>query len=197
MMAHGHRAGTRLLGPGSPVRTALLVLLAYAVLGVVAGVVWEWIWTPPGQVVQRHQVFFDSYASLRRVFTGTGLYVIVGAVASALLALGVTLLARGRELLTLLLVVIGSAMAAALMWKVGTLLGPGDPAALAGHTAKRTSVPGPLTVEGKSPYLIWPMSSLFVLTLVFFAGPGSFSAADHAGTRTERREADISGAQHG
>jgi len=167
------------------------------VLGAVAGVVWEWIWTPPGQVVQGHQVFFDSYASLRRVFTGTGLYVLVGAVASALLSLGVVLLARGRELLTLLLIVVGSAIAAALMWRVGTLLGPGDPASLAAHTAKRTSVPGPLSVEGKSPYLIWPMTSLFVLALVFFARPGSFSAADHTGPRTERREADISGAQHG
>jgi hypothetical protein len=197
MTAHDDRTGGRLLGPGSLVRTVLLVLLAYAVLGAVAGVVWEWIWTPPGQVVQRHQVFYDSYASLRRVFTGTGLYVLVGAVASAMLALGLALLARGRELLTLLLVVIGSAIAAVLMWKVGTLLGPGDPATLAAHTAKRTSVPGPLTVEGKSPYLIWPMSSLFVLALVFFARPSSFPAAHHAGARTERREADISGAQHG
>jgi hypothetical protein len=195
--AHGSRTPARLLGPGSLVRTAFLVLLAYAVLGVLAGVVWEWIWTPPGQVVQRHQVFYDSYASLRRVFTGTGLYVLVGAVASALLALGVALLARGRELFTLLLVVVGSAVAAALMWKVGTMLGPGDPATLAAHTVKRTSVPGPLAVEGKSPYLVWPMASLLVLSLVFFARPSSFPAADRTGSRTERREADISGAQHG
>jgi hypothetical protein len=196
MTAHDDRRRTRLLGPGSPVRTALLVLLAYAVLGAVAGVVWEWLWTPPGQVVQRHQVFFDSYASLRRVFTGTGLYVIVGAVASALLALAVALRARGRELLILLLVVVGSAIAAALMWRVGTLLGPGDPASLAAHTTKRTPVPGRLTVEGTSPYLIWPMTSLFVLTLVFFAWPSSFPSAHHAGARTDRREADISGARH-
>ena len=197
MTARGDPRGGRRRGSGNLVRTVLLVLLAYAVLGALAGVAWELIWTPPGQIVQRHQVFFDSYASLRRVFTGTGLYVLVGAVASGVLALVVALLARGRELICLLLVVVGSAIAAALMWRVGTLLAPVDPASLAAHTVKRTPVRGPLTVEGKSPYLIWPMSSLLVLALVFFARPTSFPAGDHTGTRTKRPEADISGAQHG
>jgi hypothetical protein len=93
--------------------------------------------------------------------------------------------------------VVGSAIAAALMWRVGTLLAPVDPGSLAAHTVKRTRVRGPLTVEGKSPYLIWPMSSLLVLALVFFARPTSFPAGDHTRTRTKRPEADISGAQHG
>lgn len=159
-------------GPGSPVRTALAILLAYAVVGALAGVVWEWVWSPPGQVIEKHQVFYDSYASLRRVFDGTGLYVLVGAVASALLALVISLLTRGRELLVLALVVIGSALAAALMWRVGTLLGPADPATLAAHTTARTEVSGQLTVQGKSPYVIWPFMSLIVLSGVFFAWPG-------------------------
>jgi DivIVA domain-containing protein len=179
MSGQAERARPGLSASGSPVRTVLLVLLAYAALGAAAGVVWEQIWTPPGQVVAQHQVFYDSYASLRRVFTGTGLYVLVGAVASALVALVVSLLARGRELLTLLLVILGSAVAAAVMLKVGTALGPGDPASIAHHTTQRTPVHGQLTVEGKtlwgvkSPYLIWPMASLLVLALVFFAWPSS------------------------
>jgi hypothetical protein len=194
MSEHDDRARPGPLGRGSPVRTALLVLLAYAVLGAVAGVVWEAIWTPPGQVIERHQVFFDSYASLRRVFTGTGLYVLVGAVASALLALAVTILARGRELLTLLLVLFGSVIAAGVMWKVGTWLGPGDPASIAAHAADHTRASGALSVDGKSPYLIWPMTSLFVLALVFFAWPGSFPTATTTDTPpADRREADAYG----
>lgn len=210
----GERARPRLLAPGSQlrttVRTALLILLAYAVLGAVAGVVWEWVWTPPGQVVQRHQVFYDSYASLRRVFTGTGLYVLVGAAASALLALAVALLTRGRELLILALVVVGSAIAAVVMLKVGTRLGPADPATVAAHTTRRTLVPGQLTVEGKShlliksPYLIWPMTSLFVLALVYFAWPGSrppqgHEGASHAAPRDQRHDqgaAAVAGGHH-
>jgi hypothetical protein len=204
MSEHVERARRGPLAPDSPVRTIVLVLLAYAVMGTLAGVVWEAIWTPPGQVVAEHQVFYDSYASLRRVFSGTGLYVVIGGLASAVVALVVALLARGRELLTLLLVIIGSAIAAALMLKVGTALGPADPATIAEHTVKRTYVPGELTVQGKSllgvksPYLIWPMSSLLVLALVFFSWPSShlphLPADTHPG---DPREADVPRARHG
>jgi DivIVA domain-containing protein len=197
MSEHVDGARSGRLAAGSPVRTVLLILLAYAALGAVAGAVWEAIWTPPGQVVAQHQVFFDSYASLRRVFTGTGLYVLVGAVASALVALVVSLLARGRELLTLALVIVGSAIAAALMLKVGTMLAPGDPASIARHTTQRTLVHGQLTVEGKtlwgvkSPYLIWPMASLLVLALVFFARPTSHLPHGSGDSRaTDPRDAD-------
>jgi DivIVA domain-containing protein len=166
------------------VRTVLLVLLAYAVVGAVAGAVWEWVWTPPGQVVQQHQVFYDSYASLRRAFTGTGWYAVVGTLASAVVSLGVCLLTRRRGLLALGLVIVGSAIAAAVMLKVGTSLGPADPTNNAAHTVKRTPVPGELTVEGtshlgiKTPYLVWPMASLAVLALVFFALPVSPTDVD-------------------
>jgi hypothetical protein len=174
-----------------PLRTGLLILLAYAVLGAVAGAVWEWVWTPPGQVIVQHHVLYDSYSSLRRVFTGTGLYVLVAAVASALLTLLVTVLVRGRELLVLAMVVLGSAIAAALMWRVGTLLGPDDPATVAAHTVGRTTVPGNLTVAGKSPFLIWPMVSLFVVALIYFAWPASFSPGDQGRPRpTDRSEAE-------
>lgn len=198
MSEYAERERPGLFAAGSPLRTVLLVLVAYVALGAVAGVVWEWLWTPPGQVVAQHQVFYDSYSSLRRVFTGTGLYVLVGAAASALLSLVVSLLARGRELLTLVLVVLGSAIAAAVMLKVGTALGPADPASIAHHTTARTPVHGQLTVEGKtlwgikSPYLIWPMASLLVLALVFFAWPTSH-LPHHGGGAADPSEAEAGG----
>src|SRR5690349_13537693 len=89
------------LGRGSPARQVVLILLAYVVVGAIAGAVWEWIWTPPVHIIRNHQVYYASYASLRGVFTGTGLYALVGAVASALLAVAVCLLTRRRELVTL------------------------------------------------------------------------------------------------
>ncbi len=151
-------------------RFVLLALLAYVVVGVVAGVVWEWVWTPPDQIVRDGQVFYTSYESLRRVFTGTGLYVLVGGVAAAATSLVICLLTRGRELVTLGTVLIGSCAAAAAMRLVGPMLGPDDP--LSAATPKGTQVvPGQLTVNGFSPYLVWPMVSLFVLALVFFAWP--------------------------
>jgi hypothetical protein len=185
---HPHRAGHAVLGPGSPVRTALYVVAAYAVLGAVAGVVWEWVWTPPGMVAQQHQLFYDSDHSLRAEFTGTGLYVLVGAVASALLALAICLLTRGRELYVLLLVLGGSAVAAAFMWRVGTLLGPGDPAGVAARATAPVHLHGQLTVSGTSPYLAWPIPSLLVLAIVYFAWPGRLEPQAHPHTHTHRGE---------
>jgi DivIVA domain-containing protein len=177
MSEHDRGAGRRLSPPWRTVRAGLLGLLGYAAVGAAAGAVWEAVWTPPGQVIAQHQVFFDSYASLRQVFTGTGWYVVVGTVASALISLVVCLATRDRALLTLALVIVGSAIGAAVMLKVGTSLGPADPASIAAHTVKRTSVPGALTVDGtshlgiKSPYLVWPTASLVVLALVFVVLP--------------------------
>jgi hypothetical protein len=185
-------------------RAGLLVLAAYAAVGAVAGMVWEAVWTPPGQVIAQHQVFYDSYESLRRVFTGTGWYVVVGAVASALVSLVVCLLTRHRALLTLVAVTVGSALGAFVMLKVGTSLGPPDPAGLAAHTVKRTVVPGDLTVDGtshlgiKSPYLIWPLASLLVLAAVFITLPAPPFGRDRDDTpSTDPHEAGIPGARHG
>jgi DivIVA domain-containing protein len=167
----------RLRVRGSPVRFVLVTLVAYLVVGAVAGAVWEWVWTPPDQVVRDNQVFYTSYQSLRRVFTGTGLYVVVGGVAAALMSLVVCLLARGRELVTLATVVVGSCAAAAMMRLVGGLLGPDDPLTAA-KPADTQVLPGQLTVHGFTPYLVWPMVTLFVLAVVFFAWPSAHQRDD-------------------
>jgi hypothetical protein len=181
-----------------PLLLVVAVLVAYALVGVVAGIVWERVWTPPAQVVQQHQVYYADYGSLRRVFTGTGLYALVGAGASALLGLAVGVLTRRRELLTLLAVLVGSAIAALLMWKVGVRLGPADPKAAAAAAADGTRLPGQLAVSGRSPYLVWPMVSLFVLSLVFFAWPGARRRDDEPDTTdSQPSEAPVSEAPRG
>jgi hypothetical protein len=165
----------------SPLRLALIVievLIAYALVGLVAGLVWEAVWTPPTMVVQQHHAFYADYQSLRRVFTGTGLYVIVGAIASVLTALAISVLTRQRELLVLVAVTLGSALAALVMREVGVSRGPADPTVLAKTTANGSRLPGTLDVSGHSPYLVWPMSALFVLALVFFAWPRSRAQVD-------------------
>lgn len=166
------RPRSRRFAGGGVVTTVVLVLAAYAAVGALAGVVWELVWTPPGQVIVRHHVYADSYASLRGVFTGTGLYVLVGTVASALAALIVTVFVRGRELLVLVLVLVGSAIAAYLMRHLGMSLGPPDPAGIAAHTQGRARVEGNLTVAGRPPYVVWPLVSLVVLALVYFTSSG-------------------------
>jgi hypothetical protein len=177
-------------------RSALLavgVVLAYVVVGAVAGVVWEWLWTPPTQVVQKHDLFYTDYASLRRVFSGTGLYALVSAVASAGVALVAGLLTRRHELLILGAVVLGSLAAAFTMHAVGVALGPPDPAAVAATAADGKKVSAQLVVNGKTPYAVWPMISLFVLALVFFASPGARFGNRADDASTESTEADVAG----
>ena len=130
---------------------AIAVVLTYVVVGALAGVIWEWLWSPPTQVVQQHQLYYTDYGSLRRVFTGTGLYALVAAVASALVALAAALLTRRHELLTLGAVIVGSLAAAYTMHAVGVALGPPDPAKLAAVAADGTHVSGQLEVNGKTP----------------------------------------------
>jgi hypothetical protein len=179
-------------GMRGSVLLAIAVVLTYVVVGALAGVVWQWLWSPPTQVVQQHQLYYTDYASLRRVFSGTGLYAVVSAVASALLALAAGFLTRRRELLTLAAVIVGSLLAAYTMHAVGVALGPTDPAKLASAAADGTRVSGQLEVNGKTPYLVWPMVSLFVLSLVFFAAPGARSSVGRGDASTEPAEADVS-----
>jgi hypothetical protein len=166
---------TRQERPDSPLRRLLIVVevvIAYGLVGLVAGLVWEAVWSPPTEVVQQHQVFYTGYDSLRRVFAGTGLYVVIGAVASALTAFVCALLTRQREIFVLVGVSVGSTLAAFVMREVGVRRGPSDPAVLAKTSADGTPLQGALHVSGHSPYLVWPMTALFVLALVFFAWPG-------------------------
>ncbi|MFZ2016128.1 MAG: hypothetical protein WAV00_20100 [Nocardioides sp.] len=166
-----HHADDRSRGD-VPWRFAIAVLAAYVVVGALAGAVWEWVWTPPAQFVQQHQLYYVDYSALRRVFDGTGLYVLVAAIASALVALVVCVVTRRHELLTLGLVILGSVLAALVMRQVGYALGPPDPAIAAAHAADGTRLRDHLQVAGVTPLLVWPMTSLFMVALTFFAWPG-------------------------
>jgi hypothetical protein len=155
-----------------PWRFAIGVLSAYVVVAALSGVIWERLWSPPTQFVEQHQLYYVDYAALRRVFDGTGLYVIVAALASVLVALVVCVITRRHELLTLGLVIVGSVLAAFVMREVGYALGPPDPAIAAKTAADGTRLDDQLRVTGLTPLLVWPMASLFVLALTFFAWPG-------------------------
>ncbi|QBR90864.1 hypothetical protein [Nocardioides euryhalodurans] len=143
----------------SPVREAVLLLALFAAGGAVAGLVWHWLWSPPSGVVL-DGVWYPDAAGLTEVFPATGLYVLVGVVTG--LPLGVTsglVLAR-RPLVTLALVVVGSALAAWLMLVVGQVGAPPDPQPLAARAANGTTLPGTLAVSGWSPFVAIPIGAL-------------------------------------
>lgn len=138
-----------------------------AAVGVVAGVVWQWLWTPVVGVAVDHHWSAGDALGLQHEFSGTGWYVVVGAVAGLLGGLAVALFADRVPLLTLAAVVVGSALGAWLMMLVGTALGPPDQDVVARTAADGTKIPMQLTVTGHSPWIALPSGALAGLVIVF------------------------------
>lgn len=145
---------------------ALLVVATFALAGVVAGVVWEWAWTPPTGVVIHHQWAQDE-SGLRGDFSGTGTYVAIAAVTGVVVGAAVAVLLDRSEVLTLVAALGGSLLAGWLMHRVGVALGPADPRTLAASAKPGTHLPGDLVVSGKSVLRAFPGGTLAGLTVVY------------------------------
>ncbi len=139
----------------------------FCCVGVLAGVVWQWLWTPAMGSVLDHKWAPADAIALSEQFSSTGWYVVVGTVAGLVTGALVALFLDRSPLLTLAAVVVGSALAAWLMYVVGTALGPADPTTLAKTAADGTMIPEQLKVSGKSPYIALPVGALIGVALVF------------------------------
>jgi hypothetical protein len=148
------------------VRQAALVVLAFAAAGAVAGVVWEWVWTPPVGIAFDHEWLRDP-AAIRGEFSSTAWYVVLALLAGLLAGVASALATRRRQLLTLAAVLAGSALAAWIMLQVGQALDPPDPRPLAKAAEDYTEIPAQLTVPGRSPFLAFPAGALVGLIVVF------------------------------
>lgn len=144
-----------------------IAVAVLAVVGVAAGVVWEWVWTAPVGVVVDHRWLAQDEVSLRGQFTATGWYVVVGAAAGLVGGAVVSLFVDRFPLVTLVGIVVGSALAAWLMYRVGVALGPADPATLAQTAKDGTHLPARLSVSGASPWISLPAGALVSLAMVF------------------------------
>ena len=150
---------------------ALGVVAVLAAAGALAGVVWEWWWTPPSGIVAHHQWLQDE-SGLRGDFSGTGTYVVVALVTGAVVAAVIAAVLDGAELVTLVAVLAGAALAGWLMHRVGVALGPADPHHLATTAADGTELPGRLVVSGDSVRRAFPGGALAGLVVVWL-GLGS------------------------
>lgn len=155
----------------------LLVVALFVAGGAVAGVVWEWLWTPPTGVVVEHQYLRDGEA-LRSDFSGTALYVLVSATAGLLLGVLVAVRTTRSELVTMAAVVVGSVLAAWVTLQVGTAVDPPDPGPIAAESEDLTELPDDLEVVGKSPYVAFPSGALVGLIVVFVGLSGRRGADD-------------------
>lgn len=147
---------------------AAIGIVVLAAVGALAGVVWEWLWTPPVGVVVDHRWLAEDEAGLRAQFSGTGWFVVIATVAG-LIAGGLVALFLDRvPLLTLLAVVVGSVLGTWLMLEVGAARGPPDPTHLATTAEDGARLPGALEVSRRTPWISMPAGALAALALVFF-----------------------------
>jgi hypothetical protein len=146
----------------------LVGVAVLVVLGAVAGVVWEWVWSAPVGAVSDHRWVAVDEAGLRDQFSGTGWFVVVAFVAGLLGGGLVSLFLDRRPLVTLASLVVGSVLGTSLMLLVGEALGPSDPAGAAATARDGTRLPDQLEVAGHSPWIAMPAGALVALALVFF-----------------------------
>lgn len=155
-----------------PLLVVVLVVVGFALAAVALGAVWsELVWTPPAGTVQGGQWFPLDEQALSGQTGGTSTYVAVAVVGGLLLGLLAALAGTRAELAALVATLLGSALAAYLMWQVGLWLGPPDPADVAAGAADGTAVPGALQVSGTTPFLALPAAALTGLVAVFACVP--------------------------
>ena len=139
-----------------------IVVAVFAAAGALAAVVWAWLWTPPvGVVVDHHWLL--GLEGLRAEFSATGVYVIVASVAGLLIGTLCGLFLDRAELVTLVAVLVGAALAGWVMVQVGHAVGPPDPRELAETAGNGKRLPSDLTIAGKSPYVAFPAGAILGL----------------------------------
>lgn len=157
--------------PWAPVaRQLVLVLVVFAAAGAAGGWLWFRLWDPPQGVVFEGEWYLDE-DGLRGVFSGTGWFVLVAAAAGLVLGALCAYVFDRSELATLTAVLLGSALATLVMWRVGLELSPADPRALAETAADGDRLPGRIDVSGLSPFLMLPATALAGLALTYALVP--------------------------
>ena len=134
-------------------RQVLIVLVVFVAAGVVCGWLWHAWWAPaPDAVVVDQRVYYEPDVEFR----GTGLYMLVAALAGIALGLLFALLFDRDEVTTLAAVVAGGVLAGLVMAWVGHALGPENAAEVARHTADFEKIDGDLHAGPLAAYAAFP-----------------------------------------
>ena len=170
-------AGPRVRSTG-PVADVVVVLVCYLVLGVVCGVIW-WLLVDPALFTKVHGGGTMSELQLSKEFNGDGWYAVVAAVAGVGSGLALTWWRSRDYLLTTLLLVPGSVLAAAVMAMLGHALGPGNPDAALATVHAGQHVPDQISVAAWATYLVWPIGALIgALGVLWSSSRGSERAGE-------------------
>jgi len=150
---------------------AVLVVAGFTAAGLAGGRLWYKLWDVPTGVVADGQ-WYTNEAGLRDDFQGVAWYVTIAFLAGLVLGMLAAWLCSRAELVTLAAVIIGSVLAAYVMYRVGTHLSPGDPHELAKTAQDGDKLKGALRVPGWPPRGAFPFGALLGLTLVYSVSIG-------------------------
>ncbi|MGN6575122.1 MAG: hypothetical protein ACTHKG_05500 [Nocardioides sp.] len=158
-------------GRGGAARDVLWVLGTYVVLGVLGAVVWWLLVDPAVFTKQPGGGLGMGEVQLAKRFATDGWYVVVAAVLGVLSGSLLTWWRSRDFLLTAVLLLVGSGVAAGLMSLLGRWIGPADPGAVAGTVAVGAKVPTQLALSATAGYLVWPIAVLAGALFVLWSPP--------------------------
>jgi hypothetical protein len=155
----------------SVVTDLVVILGSYLLLGVLCGLLW-WLLVDPAMFTKSEGGGGAmGELELSNRFNGDGWYAVIGAVAGLVSGVLLTWWRSRDFLLTTVLLLLGTAVAAAVMAVTGHWLGPGDPDAALAAVQVGDQVPVQLEVTAKATYLVWPMAALVGALVVLWSPP--------------------------
>lgn len=151
------------------VRRLVAVVVAFLLAGAVAGVVWERLWDAPDGLTYQGAWYLEP-AGPDVAFQGIWLFVAIAFPLGLVLA-AVAGLWRDHETATVVTVLVASCVAAAVMYAVGSGLGPADPQVLAAGSPDYTTLPGDLGLTAPDDGAVaWRSTALLALPAGAMAG---------------------------
>ena len=154
---------------GSLLRRVLAVLTMFVAGGAAGGVLWERLWDAPTGIAFEGRWYLEP-AGPDMSFEAIALFVMIAFPLGLVLAV-LAGLWRGHETATVVTVLIAACVAAAVMYRVGSALGPPDPQALAAGRPDYTALPGDLGLtapdRGRVP---WHSTALVALPVGAMTG---------------------------
>ena len=137
----------------------IALFAAMLVIGVLAGYVWAQLAHPAEWEVRTGGSIVLTEAAARDQFSVIAVFMAVGAIGSLAWAWLTTLVVRDLGWWLTPVVIVATAAAAVIAWRLGIMVGPDGPLA-AVKPAVGTKLPSKLAVDGVAPFLVWPISGL-------------------------------------